>query len=282
MAVKILIDSASDITVAEGKELGLTVLPIEVNFGGETYMDGETIFADEFYKKLETASELPKTSQINGYRFEEEFKKHIDNGDELVYLSLSSKISGTYNNARLTAEQFEGKAYAVDTLNATAGMRILALYALRLVSEGKTAKEIAEELEKKKSKVRVIAMIDTLKYLKMGGRISSAAAIVGGLMNLKPMISVVDGEVKVIGKCVGAKKAFQFINQTIKECGGVDMSMPYCNIISGNDTDNYNKYVESNAEIYGDMAGKVPVHKLGATIGTHIGPGAVGVVFFAN
>lgn len=282
MAVKILIDSASDITVAEGKELGLTVLPIEVNFGGETYMDGETIFADEFYKKLETASELPKTSQINGYRFEEEFKKHIDNGDEVVYLSLSSKISGTYNNARLTAEQFENKAYAVDTLNATAGMRILALYALRLVSEGKTAKEIAEELEKKKSKVRVIAMIDTLKYLKMGGRISSAAAIVCGLMNLKPMISVVDGEVKVIGKCVGVKKAIQFINQAVKESGGIDMSMPYCNIVSGNDLSNYDKYIETSTEIYGEMSNKVPVHKLGATIGTHVGPGAVGAVFFAN
>ena len=161
-------------------------------------------------------------------------------------------------------------------------MRILALYALRLVNEGKSAKEIAEELEKKRSKVRVFAMIDTLKYLKMGGRISSAAAIVGGLMNLKPMVGLVDGEVKVIGKCVGVKKAIQFINQTVKECGGVDMTMPYCNIISGNDTDNYNKYVESNAEIYGDMAGKVPAHKLGATIGTHVGPGAVGAAFFTH
>lgn len=282
MAVKILIDSASDITIAEGKALGITVLPIEVNFGGETYMDGETILADEFYTKLESANELPKTSQINGYRFEEEFKKHIDNGDEIVYLSLSSKISGTYNNARLTAEQFEGKAYAVDTLSATAGMRILALYALRLVEEGKSAKEIAEELEKKRSKVRIVAMIDTLKYLKMGGRISSAAAIVGGLMNLKPMISVVDGEVKVIGKCVGVKKAIQFINQTVKECGGVDMSMPYCDLVSGLDTSNYDKYVESASERYGDMASNVSAYKLGATIGTHIGPGAVGAVFFAN
>lgn len=282
MAVKILIDSASDITVEEGKKMGLVVLPIEVNFCGETFMDGETIFADEFYDKLETSTELPKTSQINGYRFEEEFRKHIDNGDEVVCLTLSSKISGTYNNARLTAEQFEGKAYAVDTLNATAGMRILAEYALRLVSEGKSAKEIAEELETKKKKVRVFAMIDTLKYLKMGGRISSAAAFIGGMMNLKPMIGVIDGEVKVIGKCVGAKKAFQFLNQTAKETGGVDMSMPYCNIISGNDNTNYDKYVETSTEVYGDMANKVVAHKLGATIGTHIGPGAVGVVFFAK
>ena len=282
MAVKILIDSASDITVEEGKKMGLVVLPIEVNFGGETFMDGETIFADEFYNKLETATELPKTSQINSYRFEEEFKKHIDNGDEIVCLSLSSKISGTYNNARLTAEQFEGKAYAVDTLNATAGMRILAEYALRLVEAGKSAREIAEELESKKKKIKVIAMIDTLKYLKMGGRISSAAAFIGGMMNLKPMVGVVDGEVKVIGKCVGAKKAIQFINQAVKQSGGVDMSMPHCNIISGNDNTNYDKFVETSTEVYGDMADKVVAHKLGATIGTHIGPGAVGVVFFAN
>lgn len=282
MSVKILIDSASDITMAEAKEMGITLLPIEVNFGGETFMDGDTILADDFFKKLETATELPKTTQINSFRFEEEFKKHIDNGDEVVCLCLSSKISGTYNNARLTAESFEGKAYAVDTLNATAGMRILAEYAIRLVAEGKTAAEVAEELENKKSKVRVIAMIDTLKYLKMGGRISGAAAFIGGMLNLKPMIGVIDGEVKVIGKCVGAKKAIQYINQAVKDAGGVDMTMPYCNILSGLDTTNYEKFVETNAEIYGDNAANVKAYKLGATIGSHIGPGAVGAVFFAK
>ena len=282
MSVKILIDSASDITMAEAKEMGITLLPIEVNFGGETFMDGDTILADDFFKKLETATELPKTTQINSFRFEEEFKKHIDNEDEVVCLCLSSKISGTYNNARLTAESFEGKAYAVDTLNATAGMRILVEYAIRLVAEGKTAAEVAEELENKKSKVRVIAMIDTLKYLKMGGRISGAAAFIGGMLNLKPMIGVIDGEVKVIGKCVGAKKAIQYINQAVKDAGGVDMTMPYCNILSGLDTTNYEKFVETNAEIYGDKAANVKAYKLGATIGSHIGPGAVGAVFFAK
>lgn len=281
MPTKILIDSGSDINKFEAEKLGVILLPIEVNFGGETYMDGDTILAHEFYEKLESVKELPKTSQINNYRFNEEFTKHTADGSDIVYLSLSSRISGTYNNARLTAEDFNGKVCVVDTLNASTGMRVLVEYAIRLRDQGLNASKIAEELEKVKSKVRVVAMIDTLKYLKMGGRISGAAALIGGMLSIKPMIGVIEGEIKVIGKCVGAKKAFAYIIDQVKK-EGVDLSMPHAYINSGNDLSNYNSFITTTEEIYGADHLSIAGHTLGATIGTHIGSGAVGVAYFAK
>ena len=281
MPTKILIDSGSDINKFEAEKLGVILLPIEVNFGGETYMDGDTILAHEFYEKLESVKELPKTSQINNYRFNEEFTKHTADGSDIVYLSLSSRISGTYNNARLTAEDFNGKVCVVDTLNASTGMRVLVEYAIRLRDQGLNASKIAEKLEKVKSKVRVVAMIDTLKYLKMGGRISGAAALIGGMLSIKPMIGVIEGEIKVIGKCVGAKKAFAYIIDQVKK-EGVDLSMPHAYINSGNDLSNYNSFITTTEEIYGADHLNIAGHTLGATIGTHIGSGAVGVAYFAK
>lgn len=281
MPTKILIDSGSDINKFEAEKLGVILLPIEVNFGGETYMDGDTILAHEFYEKLESVKELPKTSQINNYRFNEEFTKHTADGSDIVYLSLSSRISGTYNNAKLTAEDFNGKVCVVDTLNASTGMRVLVEYAIRLRDQGLNASKIADELEKVKSKVRVIAMIDTLKYLKMGGRISGAAALIGGMLSIKPMIGVIEGEIKVIGKCVGAKKAFAYIIDQVKK-EGVDLSMPHAYINSGNDLSNYNSFITTTEEIYGADHLNIAGHTLGATIGTHIGSGAVGVAYFAK
>lgn len=281
MPTKILIDSGSDINKFEAEKLGVILLPIEVNFDGETYMDGDTILAHEFYEKLESVKELPKTSQINNYRFNEEFTKHTADGSDIVYLSLSSRISGTYNNARLTAEDFNGKVRVVDTLNASTGMRVLVEYAIRLRDQGLNASKIAEELEKVKSKVRVVAMIDTLKYLKMGGRISGAAALIGGMLSIKPMIGVIEGEIKVIGKCVGAKKAFAYIIDQVKK-ESVDLSMPHAYINSGNDLSNYNSFITTTEEIYGADHLNISGHTLGATIGTHIGSGAVGVAYFVK
>ncbi len=281
MPTKILIDSGSDINKIEAEKLGIILLPIEVNFDGETYMDGDTISAHDFYEKLEVAKNLPKTSQINNYRFNEEFTKHTADGSDVIYLSLSSKISGTYNNARLTAEDFGGKVSVVDTLNASTGMRILAEYAIILRDQGLNASEIAEKIEKVKHRVRVIAMIDTLKYLKMGGRISGATALIGGMLNIKPMIGVIGGEIKVIGKCVGIKKAFAYIVDQVKK-EGVDLSMPHAYINSGNDLSNYGNFITTTEEIYGADHLNIAGHTLGATIGTHIGSGAVGVAYFAK
>ena len=282
MSVKLVIDSSSDITEAEAKELGITMLPMAITFGEEEFLDGVNLTSEAFYEKLVNSADLPKTSQINAFRFEEAFEKYVKAGDEVVAIVLSSKLSGTYNSALQGASNYEGKVYVVDSLNATAGERILVEYALRLVKEGKSAKEIFEILEEKKHKIQVRAMIDTLKFLKKGGRISAVAAFAGELMGLKPMAAVVDGKVEVVGKCLGLKKAIMFMNKDIERLGAIDFDMPFYVLYSGTDKDKADKYIQENSDLWECGIEKVRKDCIGATIGTHVGPGAIGVAFFSK
>lgn len=282
MAVKLVVDSSSDITETEANKLGITMLPMTITFGQEEFFDGVNITANQFYKKLVESSELPKTSQINAFRFEEAFDKYVKNVDEVVAIVISSKLSGTYNSALQAAEKYKDRIYVVDSLNATAGIRILIDYALRLIDEGKSAKEIFEILEDKKNKVQVRAMIDTLKFLKKGGRISAVAAIAGGMLGLKPLLAVIDGKVEVIGKCIGMKKAITFINKDIEKLGGIDFDMPFYVLYSGENSEKADKYIQDNIELWDCKIEDIRTNCLGATIGTHIGPGAIGLAFFSK
>lgn len=282
MAVKILVDSACDISEKEAKELGIVMIPMEITIGDEQYYDGVDLLPNEFYEKLIESDILPKTSQINAYRFEEEFEKHTKNGDEVVVITISSKLSGTFNSAIQASENFGGKVYVVDSMNACIGERLLVLYAIQLIKEGKTAKEIADILNEKKSKIVVMAMLDTLEYLKKGGRISTAVAFAGKLLSIKPVVAVVDGEVKLIGKAMGSKNAGNLLNKLVQEKNGINFDMPFGTIWSGLDRTMLNKYIQDSAHLWVGKTENVPAYILGATIGTHIGPGAVGVAFFEN
>ena len=282
MAVKLIIDSASDINAKEAEELGIIMLPMTISFGEEDYYDGVNLTPQQFYEKLIESDKLPKTSQINSFRFEEEFEKLVKNGDEVVVITISSKLSGTYNSAVQAASGFAGKVYVVDSLNAAIGERLLALHALKLIKEGKSAKEIAEELDAKKAKINLMAMLGTLEYLKKGGRISAAVAFAGKLLALKPVIAVVDGEVKLIGKALGSKNGSNLLNKLVAEKGGIDFDMPYGVIYSGLDDTMLKKYVSDSAHLYQNSTDHVPSYMIGGTIGTHVGPGAIGVAFFAK
>lgn len=279
MSIKILTDSGSDINQLEADKMGIHLMPIPITFGETEYLDGVNLMPTEFYDLLEKSDELPVTSQITPYKYEEVFEKLTANGDQLIVITLSSKISGTYQNAKNTAEKFKGKVFVIDSLNACIGQRLITQYALKLSQEGLSAEEIVEKVENAKTRVRLIAMIDTLKYLKKGGRISAAAAAIGGLVNLKPMISVIDGEVKVVGKTIGAKKAMQFINKEVEAKGGVNFDMPYGVLWSGNSSANLENWLQENGSRFG-LEGTEKKYCLGGTIGTHIGSGAVGVAFF--
>ncbi len=282
MAVKLVIDSSSDIDGKEAESLGVTMLSMPITFGNEEYMDGVDITREQFYDKLVQCSELPKTSMVNEYRFEEAFKNHINNGDEVVAIVLSSGLSGTCSAAKTAAEKFKDKVFVVDTLSATAGIKILIEYALRLINEGKSAKEIFEILEEKKQKVHVRAMVDTLKYLKKGGRVSPLVAFAGELMGVKPIAALIEGKVEVVGKTLGLKKAVKFINSEIEKVGGIDYSMPFYAIYSGNDQTKIDNYINANSQTWGCDLVEVRKNSIGATIGTHVGPGTLGVVFFAK
>lgn len=280
--VKIIIDSATDIDAKEAEERGLIMIPMEITIEDKQYFDGVDLSKREFFEKLIECSELPKTSQINEFRFDEEFKKVVDAGDEAVVILISSKLSGTYSGAKRAAKKYDGKIFVVDSLNACIGERVLVDYAERLVAEGKSASEIAKILDEKKSKIKLLALLGTLKYLKKGGRISPLVAFAGELMNVKPVVSVINGEVKLVGKALGSKKGNNLLMKLVSDCGGIDFDMPYALGYSGLDDTLLKKYIEDSKSLWEGKTTEPKSFMIGSTIGTHVGPGAIAVVFFAK
>lgn len=279
MATKIIIDSASDIEKEEADKLGIILIPMEIRFEDEEFLDGYNITKKEFFEKLIENSTLPKTSQINPAKFEEEFKKVVDNGDEALVITISSKLSGTYSSAIKASKTFNDKVYVVDSLSASLGERLLFNYAYRLLQQNWTAKQIAEELDKAKKRLHLLAMLDTLKYLRKGGRISALVAFAGEMLSIKPVIAVKNGEVKLVGKAIGSKKAGNLLNTLVKE-KGIDFDMPYCVAWSGLNSTLLDKYVADSEQLWKEHTNEVPKYAIGSTIGTHIGPNAIGVAFF--
>lgn len=281
--IKILVDSASDLEQQDAQTLGVTVLPLQIRFGSEEYLDGVSLTHREFFEKLIETDELPQTSQINEYRFDEVFASLTADGSEVIAITLSSKLSGTHASAVKAAKKYAGKVIVVDSLNACIGERILLEYAVRLVGEGKlTAAQIAEELDEKKGKIQLLAVLDTLKYLRKGGRISSVTAIAGEMLSIKPVISVVRGEVKLVGKAMGSKKGNNLLTQLVRDCGGIDFTMPYVLGYSGLSDEFLKKYIRDSDALWKGYTDHVPYHMIGSTIGTHVGPGAIAVAFFAK
>lgn len=281
--IKIIIDSASDIDLKEAQEMGINLIPIEVMFGEETFLDGVNLNHNEFFERLIESDDFPKTSQINSFRFEEEFEKLTSDGSEVLCITLSSKLSGTYNNAVLASKRFNGLVQVVDSLNASLGERILCQYALALIKDGKLSlKEIVEELNVQKVKIEVLAVVGTLKYLKKGGRISSVAAFTGELLSIKPVISIINGQVKLVGKARGSKRGNNLLVEKINSCGGIDFNYPFATAYSVLSDVFLKKYLEDSGSLWQANTSSVPVYQIGSTIGTHIGPGGIAVAFFAK
>ena len=276
--IKILVDSAADLELAEAEELGITLAPILVRFGKDEFMDGVNITHREFFEKLIESGELP----INEFRFAEYFKNLTADGDDVIAITISSKLSGTYSCAVKAAKKFGGKVRVVDSLNASIGERVLLHYALRLLNGGLTVDEIVKELNERKQKIQVLAVLDTLKYLRKGGRISAAAAIAGEMLSIKPVVSVIKGEVKLVGKAIGSKKGNNLLNQLIEKCGGIDFERPYTLGYSGLSDDYLKKYLHDSEKLWKGNTDSVPSYLIGSTIGTHVGPNAIAVAFFAK
>ena len=220
--VKIVIDST--INVAGHLSEKFTIVPLTVKFGDEEFIDGVTISNSEFYEKLIGSDISPTTSQATPDKFEQVFKEAVDQGFDVVAITISSSLSGTCQSANIAADEYIGKVFVVDSYAVTIGGGILAELALTLAEQGKSAKEIAETLETEKSNIRLVALFDTLEYLKRGGRISKATAFAGGILNIKPIIGVEDGQITVLGKARGANQGNQLIIEEIKKYGDIDFS----------------------------------------------------------
>lgn len=280
MSIRIITDSASDMTPAEHP--ALRVLPLSVTFGTDVYMDGVDIDHQRFYEMLVERDELPKTGQVNPYAFSQAIAEAREAGDEAVIITVGAKLSGTNQSARTAlAEAPGGDVYVVDSNNVTLGERVLVEYALRLVDEGRSAAQIAAAVEAVRDRVVVIGLLETLEYLVRGGRLSAAAGAVGTLLNVKPVVAAEDGLIVQLGKARGSKNGRNLLNQKVEKAGGVDFSMPLALGYTGLSDAVLKKYIEDSAALWaGHTEGELPIHTIGATIGTHVGPGAVAVAFF--
>lgn len=280
MSVRIITDSASDMTPAEHP--ALRVLPLSVTFGTDVYMDGVDIDHQRFYEMLVERDELPKTGQVNPYAFSQAIAGAREAGDEAVIITVGAKLSGTNQSARTAlAEAPGGDVFVVDSNNVTLGERVLVEYALRLVDEGRSAAQIAAAVEAVRDRVVVIGLLETLEYLVRGGRLSAAAGAVGTLLNVKPVVAAEDGLIVQLGKARGSKNGRNLLNQKVEQAGGVDFSMPLALGYTGLSDAVLKKYIEDSAALWaGHVESELPIHTIGATIGTHVGPGAVAVAFF--
>ena len=280
MAIKFIIDSASDIVPAEAERLGLIHLPMVVRFGDKEYLDAVTLSHSEFYEKLIESDELPTTSQISPATYDDAITEALHTCDTVIIITVSSKLSGTYQSAVIAAQEHDGKVFVVDSESVCIGERLLILRALEMQSQGLSAEQIVEQLNEEKKHIRVMALVDTLEYLKKGGRISAATAFAGGLLSIKPVIAIENGEVAVIGKARGSKNANNLLRELVTKCGGINFDKPYALAYSGISDTLLQKYIEDSKEIWEHGTSSLPITTVGCSIGTHAGPGAVAVAFF--
>ena len=277
MSVKIVVDSTSDLIPAVKERV--EVVPLTIRYDDEEFIDGVTINHKMFYEKLIESDVIPTTSQATPSAFVPYFDKIKEDGDTAVVIALSSKLSGTYQSACIAAQDYDN-VYVVDSGNVAIGAGILVEYALSLLDKGLSAKEIADELNEKKESVIIVAMLDTLEYLKKGGRISAAVAFAGGVLNIKPVVSVENGEIKMLGKARGSKQGNNLLVQEIEKAGGVDFDKPVLLGYTGLTDTLLQKYVDDSKQLWAPAKSALNTTVIGRTIGTHVGPGAVAVAFF--
>ena len=280
MSVRIVTDSAADFTKREIAELDIRVVPLRTIFGDREYLDGVELSQDELFEKITETGEIPSTSQVTPGEFAAAFDEY-DEGDQILCMTMSSKLSGTNQSATMAA-QGRDNVTVYDTLNVTVGQRLQVELALKLAEEGKDVNEIVAALDEAREREHLVAVLDTLEYLKHGGRISGAAAGVGTLLSIKPTIVIADGEVELIGKARGSKNANNLLVKSVQEAGGIDFDMPFAIAKSGESRKLLERYLKDSVDLYRDHEEDLRVYGIGAVIGTHVGPGAVALAYFGN
>lgn len=277
MAIKFIIDAGCDLTEQQANALGVTLIPMTIRFGNEEYRSGIDLSHEKFYEMLAKENELPTTSQPAPYEFEAVYQRIKNDGDEAVVLCVSSALSGTYQSAIIARDGFEDCIHVVDTKAVSIAQRILLNFAISLKKHGATAKEIAQELERKKADVCAYGAVETLEYLIKGGRLSKAAGAVGSVLGIRPVLYLCDGALAVAGKARGAKGAITMTHNLIAEIG-IDFTMPFAIGYTGNDPQVIEPYLDAPNSAWKGY--EVPVYNVGSTVGTHTGPGLFIVAFF--
>ena len=280
--VKIIVDSTQDLTKEILDKNGVEVVPLSVNFSdGESYLDGVTIQTAELYEKVKIKKELPKTAAVTVGTLIEIFKKHIDNGDEIVYTGISAQMSRSYENALLAKEELEtDKIYVVDSKNLSTGIGLLILKAIKDRDSGLSAKEIAANMERNRELVLSQFAIEQMDYLYKGGRCSSVAKIFGSILKIKPIILVRDGKMHVGAKPLGkiTKALDIMIKQIVDDKDRLDTDHILVTHSIAPESAKYIiprlKELFPGVDIIETVAGSV--------IASHCGPGTIGILYMVK
>ena len=279
MAFTIITDSASDVSQAQAAEWNITVLPLKIRFGNKEFLDGVDLSNRAFYERLIETDTIPKTSQIPPYEYEQAFQEAADRGEEVLCLCLSSGVSGCYQSACIAADGMDGVT-VIDTRQFCISEYILVEHAVQCRSRGLSARETADIIRSETDKAHVIAMFNTLEYLKLGGRLSSAGAFAGNLLSLKPVLTIEDGIVKILGKARGSRNGSNLLRESVEKLGGIDFSRPICLGYTGFSDELLRKYVQDSAYLYTGHEKDLKTVTVGSAIGTYAGPGAIAIAFF--
>jgi len=271
----IMTDSTCDLTLEQANALKIEMISLKVNFDQESYDDKRTISSEEFYGKLKQSKNLPTTSLIGVGDFLQAFSKYPK--EEIVVITLSSKLSGTYQSAEMAKEELGRKdIYLVDSGTITVGLALLVKLAVKLKDDGKSGSEIAAQIRQYAKRTKIYGVMDTLLYLVKGGRLSGVQGALGSVFSLKPVLTIVDGSLSSIAKARGIDKGLQTMLDYINKDGNLDPDMPVGFAHSLN--------IPKLRQLQEMMKPKITdgEYVLGSVVGTHAGPGAVIVAFFSK
>lgn len=280
MSIKIITDSTSDIYLDLAKELDITIVPLRVIFDEQEYFDGVDITNEQFYEKLVVSKNLPTTSQPAPEQYIPYFEEAKAKGDSVIVITISSKLSGTYQSAVIAKDMAEYEdIHIVDSLTVTLGLQLLVRKAITLKNQGMSAEAIAVQLENTKTKVKLYALLESLEYLKKGGRLSGMSAFAGGLLNIKPIIEVRDGEVSLAARARGLSGGYSKLFELITQDKGINRNEEVCIGYSAK-KDNMEAFINNykNTLNLHDFI-ESPICSV---VGTHTGPGVCGFAFFQN
>jgi DegV family protein with EDD domain len=274
MSVRIVTDSACDLSPELCRELGVEVVPLTIRFGEEEFVDRRDLTSEQFWSKLPTASVLPETAAPSVGAFEEAFRSLVDGGaDGIVCINLSSAMSATLQSAQLAAKAFDGDCNIamIDSKSASMGIGLHVVHAARLAQAGADLATIVEATERNVERSHLLFTVDTLDYLRKGGRISGAQALVGTMLSIKPIIGVDNGAVVAQGKVRTRSKALRHLVDKVKETAVAQICVLHSN---APDLDEFIAMLEPIAP-----SGDIVVGCIGPVVGVHVGPGAIGVVW---
>jgi len=277
MSIKIVIDSTSDVTNEVIEKYNLKMVPLTVNFEDESFLDKIELSSGDFFEKLEKSEKLPTTSQVSPGVFVEAFSEIVLDGDQVLGIFLASEFSGTYDSARIAKNMIgSDNIHIIDSRNVCLGTFSLILEAIELVNQNKTIEKIVEELEKDKQNIVAVAGLDTLKYLEKGGRLSKGQAVVGSILNIKPVIEIKDGKLNVIEKIRGKNKTIKWFDEWIEK-NNYDLSDKTVLLFHARNEEQLKILRETIEEKYNIK--NIIEQEIGPVIGTHAGPGVLGIGF---